>query len=471
MIPHCCAFLLAALLLVPAAGKAAGKAGMARATIIGQIDVQYDYVDAEDKRDEVPDFADTDNDGTEEYHLIAAPSFPTRSRIQLRRMRLGADIDLNHGFSAKIIAALDLKNNDGPAPYADRRDYLDQAALYWQGEGRSRLRIGYGKMPFGVENLTPSKHLPVIERSAASHYFTGVTEWGGSEGRPHGYVCTPLGLGARANSVLWQSALASTHYSVHYHLALSYNSLNPFGAGPENQRKDWGVYAGLGYQQDSENRSYDAGLNVVWRSQGVAYFPIGEQRAAPLIAFNPYLKLSLGKFHFLGEYFHGIAEHSQIITGGFYDDAAPSRAASAPTARSHGINAIFHYDLAAAPISPISPISLVARYAYLDAGGASFSSGYFSDIVPGAPQPLETSSFNKAHALYGGVVYRQELSPQAVVQFSFGYEFVRASEDLSFRQLIDNAGVAEDLRARGAHLLSSARTNVHALRFRVQTVF
>ena len=483
------------LFLALTIASAASSAVKAEVKPIGQLDFQYDFVDADDRRASVPTFDDQDSQdgqgsqggqgsqdgqgsqgsqdgqggqGSDQIRLGVIPAYANTSRVQLRRLRLGVDVKLAEFFEAKLIAALDRKNNDGPAPYADRRDYLDEAWIGLRSEGLGHLRIGYAKLPFGIENATHITELPVIERSAATHYFTGVTAWGGDVGRPYGYVCTPLGLGARGNSMLWQGTLDHWLTGVQYHVAVAYNMLNPFGAPRGYRRQDWGIYAGFAHVQKMSFGDYDIGVNAVWRSQGVAYFPVERQRFAELYAFNPYVKFNYQGFHFLGEYFHGIAKHGQFITGGFTDDEAPDRAANAPTANSHGVNLLMHYDIAQ------TGFSVVGRYSYLDTGGAGFSSGYFSDAIPAAPQPLETNNFNKAHAIYGGMNYNYDLSYKGyhgVVRFSIGYEFARASEDLSFRELINNAGASADLMARAPGLLDDSRVDTHSVRARIQTFF
>ncbi len=370
MIPPRQLFALIAGLLLASAAQAEE-----RITLSGQLDIQYDFVDADDRRQFLPAFGDPNNDNTDAYYLQPVPPLPDRSRLQIRRLRLGLDAALAGNWSLKLIGALDLAENDGPAPYADRRNYLDHAALHWRSAGSGDLRIGYGKLPFGIENLVPSAELPVIARSIATHYFTGVTAWGGAEGRPYGYVCTPLGLGARGNAVLWRGLWGSAHY----HLAVSYGLLNPFGASGSSERQDWGIYAGLGHRGQGRGWSHDAGLNFAWRSEGIAYFPVSEQRFNELSAFNPYLKLQVGGLHFLGEYFHTIAENGQFIRGGFFDAAAPDRAAAAPTARAHGVNALLRYDFDA---GASGPLSLVGRYAYLDSGGRGFRAAFLPMSFP-----------------------------------------------------------------------------------------
>ncbi len=67
-------------------------------------------------------------------------------------------------------------------------------------------------------------------------------------------------------------------------------------------------------------------------------------------------------------------------------------------------------------------------------------------------------------------MYRRALG-EAVIRVSLGYEFVRAREDLSFRELIGSVDASEELRAQAPGLLSGARTNIHAVRLRLQTLF
>ena len=103
-----------------------------------------------------------------------------------------------------------------------------------------------------------------------------------------------------------------------------------------------------------------------------------------------------------------------------------------------------------------------------------FQAVIFPMRSPDAPQPIETNNFNKAHAIYGGVNYNYDLSYKGyhgVVRFSIGYEFARASEDLSFRELIDNAAASADLRARAPGLLDDSRVDTHSVRARIQTSF
>ncbi len=436
------------------------KAGIVRdIKIIGQIDTQYDFVDADDNRSLIPAFGDPDGDGTDAYFLAPVPAFANTSEILLRRLRFGVDAKFAGSFQIKIVGALDLKNSSGPAPYADRRDLLDQAWAAWRGE-IGHLRIGYAKLPFGMENLTPATELLVIERSLATNYFTGVTQWGGVEGRPYGYVCTPLGLGARGVSVLWDGALVG----VKYHVAAASNMYNPFGGEASNRRQDWGIYVGLAHEQKIGAMFYDVGINAAWHSQGVAYFPIAQQRFAELYALNPYLQFDYDRFRLRSEYFYASAKHGQFITGGFYDDGAPDRATVAPTANSHGVNVVVDYDIFQ------NRFAIVGRYSFLDTGGAGFSSGFFSDVIAGAPQPLETNNFDRGYALYGGLVYRHDFT-YASARFSLGYEFVRSDKDLSFRQLIDSVDASSELGAQAPGLLSASRVNIHSIRFRVQSSF
>ncbi|BDD03366.1 porin [Aureibacter tunicatorum] len=426
----------------------------------GMLGIQYNYINPLDNREYLVGYDENKSEGTR-YFLQPNNRKPKyNSNFAIRRARIGMDIKMPYDIYMHIMFALDLGQNQ--TSYGVNRDYIDYGYFgkkFDHGLLEGRLELGYRKVYFGVEEHTPPFKIKNIERSIANNYFNQATNWT-EEGRPPGYVCTPLGIGNRHTGLYWDGKLNKALQGLKYYLAITSEAFDPFRKSRGSEVSRMYYYFGLGYDNSWENKSLNFGLNYALIPQGVAYFPIEEQRYSRLSALNPYLEAKWDGLRVFGEAFFGEASKGQFIDGGFTDNQAPDRALNAPTAYSTGYTIIASY-LTRSGIEP------VLRYSNLDTGGAGFSSGFIRDIIPNEPSRLETSNFNKAHQLNATVNYQVI---ENHLRFSVGYEYIQLKENIDYKIFINNNDTQVP-NSEAQQLIDDSKYEMHIVRARMQFYF
>lgn len=434
-----------------------------RIKLHGQIDAQYNFNTTKDYRNLITKEDFLSDDPAYYNFLGVPPKIKDYASFQVRRARLGAEAYFRYGWSAHVGIALDMGNPN--TEYTNRRDYLDYAYAqkhFKYGWIHGDLYLGYKKVKFGMEERTLPFDLLTVERSIATNYFNGATMWDYYDGRPSGYVCTPLGIGNRHTGIQWEGKLDNLLEGLNYYVALTNEVYNPFQRPKGQTANRISYYGGLGF--DHKSRYYDMsfGVNYVYSPRGIMYFPIEEQGTHQLYAFNPYFMARAGWLSITSEVFLGHAEHGQFIQGGFYDEGAPGRAENAPDAKSIGINAMVG-------VQVTDWIQPYFRYSYLNSGGAGFSSGYLKDVLPNANAPFENNNFDKGDGYSAGV--NITLVPKKV-RFSMEWSAHNFIDDLNYRIFINNPYTHDRISNEYANeLLEDSRMHITSLRARLQIKF
>ncbi|BDD10394.1 hypothetical protein FUAX_28260 [Fulvitalea axinellae] len=425
----------------------------------GLVEAQYNFMDLSDSRSQLVGINPDLPFGSQDF-LFDNPGTSYVSRFLARRVRFGFDLHLPDHWYASVSLALDMFN--GSYRYGNLRDYVDEAFIgkkvNW-GLLNGNLKLGYTKVFFGMEEYTHISKLKMIERSLANNYVNGFTQWDDDTGRPSGYVCTPLGIGNRHVGLQWQGKANFVFSGFRYYLALTSESFNPVRAGSSENYHRINFYAGLGYRAKWENSALNAGVNFNLSPNGIAYFPVEERRYSQLLAYNPYVRFQSDKLYVLAEAYWTDSEHGKFIKGGFGDADAPNRAANSPTAYGFGGQATVAYDF--------EWIEPVARFSYLDTGGAGFSSGYVRDVIPDAPNDFETTNFDKGWTVGGG--FNFTLVPD-YLRLMVQYEFLNVTDDLNYRILMDsqNTQVPADVVDK---LFDDSKIEFHTVRVKMQLRF
>ncbi|MFA8449883.1 MAG: porin [Bacteroidales bacterium] len=427
----------------------------------GQVDAQYDFSTAKDHRNLI---TKEDPNLTNEYNYLGAPVAPKDyAGFQIRRARLGADAYFKKRWSAHIGVALDLSNIN--TEYGNRRDYLDYAYIQKKlhfGWLKGILSVGYKKVKFGLEETTHPFYLTTVERSIATNYFNGVTLWDEGAGRPSGYVCTPLGVGNRHTGVQWEGKADWLIPKMNYYLAIANETFNPFMRPKGQNINRINYYGGLGYLHKKKNYRLNFGVNFAYLPKGIQFFPISDQKSHELYVFNPYMSARAGWLSIGTEIFIGHAEHGQFINGGFYDEGAPSRAENSPDANSLGINAMTSFRV-------FLWMEPYFRFAYLNSGGAGFSSGYLKDVLPNSNAPFENNNFDKGYSYTAGINFK--IIPRKV-RFSVEYQNHMFTDDLNYQVFINNPYTGHKVsNAMAEALINDSKYVVNTLRARLQIRF
>lgn len=98
-----------------------------------------------------------------------AGTSPDSNHIFVRRLVVGAKVDIGNGFTGQLIA--NMANNPSSSATSDQRDLDIERAVMEYNWNDQTFAAGLDKAPFGVLETTSANDLKTVERSAADRYF------------------------------------------------------------------------------------------------------------------------------------------------------------------------------------------------------------------------------------------------------------------------------------------------------------
>lgn len=355
-------------------------------------------------------------------HDDALPNPPAVSQFYSQNVILGFDASLVNDWHAVI--------NANFAQGFSSRNYLDGAFIhkYWKDYGA--VYLGYKKAQFGLEQYTSSRHIPAVNRSIATRYFTGgYSRIGANNARaysPVGLGTTGLGMGSRRLGVFWSGKVEPLEgLSYNVEVTNGYSDFNaPANTGSRNQL---GYYAGIKYDLDSEigpsvMREVDVtvGLNTTYQPDGNSYSFGGVDSTNSIWGVDPYVQLEYGNINVIAEFMganieKGKASNSTQVTGLNTGDAfAMGGNFFISYIFQERFEPVFRFSILDSDGAGISPSGVVSQ-------GPSFG-GQVPGAAPNTISPVGVGFFNSAQAYYLGLNWYILGND---VKLSAGYEHIQ----------------------------------------------
>jgi hypothetical protein len=395
----------------------------------GLIQVQYDWVSTEDKG----------TGGGPPAKAIPNPA--SQSEFLIRRAFFGAIADLGNGWGGELLMDFALGANAPAAPQSGAittgaSNNFEKVIIYKKFDDWGTGTAGYQKVPFVLEENTPTSEVKPIERSLATRYFTEA--YGGPVGGR-------LGFGDRHVGLYW-SGLVPAVPGLYYGMAITngIQSVNSFGnpAGGESYNR-FGFWGNVGYGTTFSDVSFKAGVNVGYSGDGNSNQPLvgGAFQSNSIWGYNPYGTVTWNGLSLTGEFIQAGITNGRSTTPGA---AAGADAGKTSKAYPYGFNVTPSYKLN-------DQWELVGRFSYLRTNGRG---ELISQQIPDGSNLVGTDGtlFNQSWAIYGGVNYYIIGNS---LKLQVGYEFA---------QFYDRV-------AGSSTLFGGPRANVSAFRTRLQLLF
>ncbi len=328
--------------------------------------------------------------------------------FQMRRIFLGAHARLNPLWHGAIMLNLSF-------PIGNYVDYAwVRRSVEW-GAISGQLTAGYSKVAFGFEENTSARLIASVERSMVTRYWSASFE-------PNGRI----GFGARHVGIFWRGRVNEVD-GLRYGFSVTNQRANSIGGqdGGAVPQNDLALFANVGWQQKYGAVAVHGGLNFGYKPGGNLVTSTDGERGT-ITGLNPFLDLKTERFGLMVE---GLLSR---IDGGRQDTIAAggSRSRATPI----GLNVI-----ATAKMS--DPLQAVIRYSHLQTNGRGASP---AAILPGAPNPADGRSFDRADSLYVGgnwFIMGNDL------KLSAGYEYIWFSDPVR-SPMNDSAYAVGMFRAR-----------------------
>lgn len=350
------------------------------------------------------------------------------NRFLMRRVYLGVDAQLGDGFSAFLNGQFHTDNSTNAAGAASlETGYIQKEfdADYFTGN----LRVGYQKVPFGMEEITNSGHLLAIERSPVTHYFSGSLSQervgGSAVYGPTGNGNT--GFGGRHTGIYWHGNADQLTEGLSYDVAVV-NGNQDIDFGLSHPSNRLGFFAGVDYANSWDKVNYSFGLNGGFKTgnnTAASWWSGSHSKNNYMAGLNPYAEMTWESLTVQVEAFWSYIEEGRSpLTAGQVAGTAKLDAA-----RPVGFNAFVAYRLT-------DEWELVARWSGLatDKRGVTIAGA-----IPGASDiPLVSTTndttispgvvtnfgtlFNNVNSIYLGVNY-YIMGDSVKVQA--GYDFSR----------------------------------------------
>jgi hypothetical protein len=324
------------------------------------------------------------------------------NNVMMRRLYLGAKVDVGHGFSGELIwnfgdsSNADVRNAANNGSGSVRAGAADKAVVTFESD-LGKFDLGYQKVNFGQEENTSSSALYTVERSMATRYWAE-----SNNGRRLGFGARHVGLHYSNKVTIGEGGPGTLAYGAAIVDAVQgYNStgVNDYGYYG-NVSFDWkplGTTIGINY---GLTPSAAAATSAVTALNG---------KIAMAEGFNPYFKYVTGDLTVVGEY---------IVTA---LDAANGTVASATGVDRDpsGYNLTLAYKLS-------ENLEAVARYSALDTDGRGQQAGDgFRDVVTTG---TTTTTYDKSNSIFVGLNYYFNKN-NAKIQF--GYEKAKLEGSIS----------------------------------------
>ncbi len=286
--------------------------------------------------------------------------------ILMRRLYLGAKVDVGAGFSGEIIWNFADKSGAGAA---------DKAVVTIESQV-GKFDLGYQKVNFGQEENTSSSALYTVERSMVTRYWAE-----SNNGRRVGFGARHVGLHYSNKVTIGEGGPGSFAYG-----AAIVDAVQGYSAAGTN---DFGYYANASFGWKPLGTTI--GINFGLTPSGATSATGGAVTAvngeiAMAQGFNPYFKYKTGDLTVLGEYIvTALDASSTSATDRGFLDRDPS-----------GYNLTLAYKIS-------ENLEAVARYSALDTDGRGQQVGDgFREVTTTG---TAGSTYDKSHSIFVGLNY------------------------------------------------------------------
>ena len=309
--------------------------------------------------------------------------------ILMRRLYLGAKVDVGAGFSGELVWNFADKSGAGAA---------DKAVVTMESQV-GKFDLGYQKVNFGQEENTSSSALYTVERSMVTRYWAE-----SNNGRRVGFGARHVGLHYSNKVVIGEGGPGTLAYG-----AAIVDAVQGYSSASTN---DFGYYANVSF--DWKPLGTTVGINFGLTPSGATSATGGAVTAvngkiAMAEGFNPYFKYVTGDLTVLGEYIVTALDASSTSTSDRgYLDRDPS-----------GYNLTLAYKLS-------ENLEAVARYSALDTDGRGqlVGDGFREVTTTGTAG----STYDKSHSIFVGLNYYFNKN-NAKIQF--GYEKAKLEDRIT----------------------------------------
>ena len=379
--------------------------------------------------------------------LTVGPSVPVRDpyeilQFQLKRARLGLDIDLGNCWSGVIEFGLGLCACTSTCSDSASIGYLTLSQAYIEKiySGNS-FKIGYRKVNFGAEKVIHPAKLKTIERSVATNYFSSLNM---PCNRHDNDGDSRLALGERHVGLF----IDGEYEWIGYGGAVT-NSFPGLGVS-STYSNELSVYGNLYVRKDLNGIGVIAGSNFVYKPEGNSSW-VNLNLRSRIIGWNPYASIYWKDITLLVE---GLGAH--VANGSIKSSNSNSKAA-----KPVGYNVIFSYRL-------YDCFELVTRYTSIDTDqrGLRIYNVAFpaQNVLAGAGNislASQTNIFDEADGFYFGF---NLYALNEAVKLSAGYEH------LTFQGRWGNSNNGVPPNPVNDNF-SGDKAKVDAVRARIQIVF
>ena len=295
------------------------------------------------------------------------------NNVMMRRLYLGAKVDVGHGFSGELV--WNFGDNSNTSTGTVRAGAADKAVFTYESD-LGKFDFGYQKVQFGQEENTSSSALYTVERSMVTRYWAE-----SNNARRLGVGARHVGLHYSNKAVIGEGGPGTLAYGASIVDAVQgYNSTGI---------NDYGYYANVSF--DWKPLGTTIGINYALTPSGATSTSGGLPTAVGgtldmAEGLNPYFKYVTGDLTIVGEYIiTAIDASSATTTNSGFLERDPS-----------GYNITLAYKLS-------ENLEAVVRYSALDTDGrGQRASDGFRDIVTTG---TSGSTYDKSSSIFVGLNY------------------------------------------------------------------
>jgi len=339
-------------------------------TISGRVQVQFDYINDDNKK------AGSTNPAATQQFMI-------------RRANLAIGADLGSGVSGLV--DMDFAEGAGSTKQISSGSLqnFDKVYIAKKFDSVGSAKAGMDKVNFVLEENTSASKIKPIERSIATRYFSEA--WSTTNS-------SRLGFGSRHTGLFWDGEVEQIK-GLSYAAAVTngVQSVTSYNTGISGQ--GMGYWLSTAYENKINEVGYKVGINTGYSQN--ANSTATSSPTLDMWGFNPYVSLKWQKFEMPAEFILGAVQN-----------ANSTQAQSNPW----GFNITPSYKFT-------EQWEGVLRFSYLDTDGRGVA---ISDVERNAP--TTGLNYEKSYAFYVGVNW---YIIGNALKVSAGYEFARFDDSLT----------------------------------------
>ena len=307
------------------------------------------------------------------------------NNVMMRRLYLGAKVDVGHGFSGELV--WNFGDNSNTSTGTVRAGAADKAVFTYESD-LGKFDVGYQKVQFGQEENTSSSALYTVERSMVTRYWAESHNGTAPAHRRLGFGARHVGLHYSNKVTIGEGGPGTLAYGAS--IVDAVQGYNNTGVN------DYGYYGNVSF--DWKPLGTTIGINYGLAPQGGTLSSVGGS-IDMVEGLNPYFKYVTGDLTILGEYITTAVDASTVTNDQGFLDRDPN-----------GYNITLAYKLS-------ENLEAVARYSALDTDGrGQQASDGFRDI---STTGLTAATYDKSNSIFVGLNYYFNKN-NAKIQF--GYE-------------------------------------------------